>query len=127
MPVELKGRTKQVHEGLTAGRKPKEIADELGITRNAVYQHIGRLRRDGILDEPEPRFSGAGTRGRQRDGKALVAATVLDATEQYIATVKARLDAIEQEESTHNEALEALANERKQIDTVLQRMEGLTT
>jgi predicted transcriptional regulator len=31
--------------------KPAEVAEDLGISRNAVYQHITSLKRAGVLDD----------------------------------------------------------------------------
>jgi hypothetical protein len=44
-------RQREVLERLEQGFGAKQIATDLGVTRNAVYQHIERLRRQGALAE----------------------------------------------------------------------------
>ncbi len=45
----LTKRQQEVLERLEQGMGAKEIATDIGISRNAVYQHIERLRRQGAL------------------------------------------------------------------------------
>jgi predicted transcriptional regulator len=108
--TELTGRPAEVKQRLQRGMAPKDIADDLGITRNAVYQHIGRLKREGVIpdDAPRPRA----TRARRASQ-----AGVLDAAERFINEQRARLDAIEAQEAE-------LRAERAQIVTVLDAIEG---
>jgi predicted ArsR family transcriptional regulator len=47
----LTKRQREVLERLEQGFGVKEIARDLGVTRNAVYQHVERLRRQGALAE----------------------------------------------------------------------------
>jgi transposase-like protein len=47
----LTKRQREVLERLEQGYGAKQIAHDLGVTRNAVYQHIERLRRQGALAE----------------------------------------------------------------------------
>jgi DNA-binding transcriptional ArsR family regulator len=47
----LTKRQREVLERLEQGLGAKQIARDLGVTRNAVYQHIDRLRRQGALAE----------------------------------------------------------------------------
>jgi hypothetical protein len=47
----LTKRQLEVLERLEQGFGAKQIATDLGVTRNAVYQHIDRLRRQGALAE----------------------------------------------------------------------------
>jgi transposase-like protein len=47
----LTKRQREVLERLEQGYGAKQIANDLGVTRNAVYQHIERLRRQGALAE----------------------------------------------------------------------------
>ena len=49
--AELTKRQQEVLDRLEQGRAVKEIADDIGVSRNAVYQHIERLRRQGALAE----------------------------------------------------------------------------
>jgi transposase len=48
---DLTKRQREVLERLEQGYGAKQIAHDLGVTRNAVYQHIERLRRQGALAE----------------------------------------------------------------------------
>ncbi|MFL5869974.1 MAG: LuxR C-terminal-related transcriptional regulator [Solirubrobacterales bacterium] len=48
---DLTKRQREVLERLEQGYGAKQIARDLGVTRNAVYQHIERLRRQGALAE----------------------------------------------------------------------------
>ncbi len=47
----LTKRQQEVLDRLEQGRAVKEIASDIGVSRNAVYQHIERLRRQGALAE----------------------------------------------------------------------------
>lgn len=47
----LTKRQREVLERLEQGLSAKQIASDIGISRNAVYQHIERLRRQGALAE----------------------------------------------------------------------------
>jgi DNA-binding MarR family transcriptional regulator len=47
----LTKRQREVLERLEQGFGAKQIATDLGVTRNAVYQHIDRLRKQGALAE----------------------------------------------------------------------------
>jgi DNA-binding MarR family transcriptional regulator len=46
---DLTKRQREVLDRLEQGYGAKQIAGDLGVTRNAVYQHIERLRRQGAL------------------------------------------------------------------------------
>src|SRR3954454_2829195 len=48
---DLTKRQREGLERLEQGYGAKQIARDLGVTRNAVYQHIERLRRQGALAE----------------------------------------------------------------------------
>jgi DNA-binding CsgD family transcriptional regulator len=47
----LTKRQQEVLDRLDQGMGAKEIAKDIGVSRNAVYQHIERLRRQGALAE----------------------------------------------------------------------------
>ena len=49
--AELTKRQQEVLDRLASGQGAKQIATDIGISRNAVYQHIERLRRLGALAE----------------------------------------------------------------------------
>jgi DNA-binding CsgD family transcriptional regulator len=65
----LSKRQTEVLERLEQGYPVKKIAHDMGISRNAVYQHIDRLRRQGALPET---FTASGQPPRSGDA-ALVA------------------------------------------------------
>jgi len=48
--TELTDRQAEILALLNAGEKATKIADQLGITRNAVYQQIQAIKRKGALD-----------------------------------------------------------------------------
>src|SRR3954469_14190757 len=47
----LTKRQREVLERLEQGYGVKQVAKDLGVSRNAVYQHVERLRRQGALAE----------------------------------------------------------------------------
>jgi DNA-binding CsgD family transcriptional regulator len=49
--AQLTKRQQEVLDRLEQGLGAKEIANDIGVSRNAVYQHIERLRRQGALAE----------------------------------------------------------------------------
>ena len=76
----LTKRQREVLERLEQGFGVKEIANDLGVTRNAVYQHVERLRRQGALAESytpsgqpprrTPRSAASALRRRSPRGRA---------------------------------------------------------
>jgi transposase len=55
--TQMTARQRAIKQRLDQGMGAREIAEELGITRNAVYQQIQRLRRHGVL---EPHYTPTG-------------------------------------------------------------------
>jgi transposase len=51
MAAQLSARQQEVKELLDQGMQPKQIGDHLGISRNAVYQTISRLKKYGVIEE----------------------------------------------------------------------------
>ena len=47
----LTKRQQEVLDRLGQGMGAREIAHDIGVSRNAVYQHIDRLRRQGALEQ----------------------------------------------------------------------------
>jgi len=47
--VHMTERQRQIKERLDRGMSVREIAEDMGVTRNAVYQQIQRMRRAGDL------------------------------------------------------------------------------
>jgi transposase len=64
MPA-LTERQQEIKTRLDRGMGAREIANDLGITRNAVYQQIQRMRNYGVLD---PSFTPTGLPTRERAG-----------------------------------------------------------
>ena len=62
MSVQLTDRQREIKIRLDRGMGARDIADDLGITRNAVYQQIQRLRRSGAL---EPDYTPTGLPARE--------------------------------------------------------------
>lgn len=63
MHQQLTERQREIKDLLKKGMGAREIATELGITRNAVYQQIQRMRRNGDMD---PGFTPSGQPPRQK-------------------------------------------------------------
>jgi predicted ArsR family transcriptional regulator len=75
----LTDRQQEIKTRLDAGLGAREIAQELGITRNAVYQQISRLRKYGVL---EPDYTPTGQPVRERQPGAEVLASLLNGVSQ---------------------------------------------
>ena len=70
----LTKRQTEVLERLEQGFPVKKIARDMGVTRNAVYQHIDRLRRQGALPEeytPSGQPAAGADPGQPRSPRAL--------------------------------------------------------
>ena len=93
MNATLSQRGQEVLERVQAGKSANEIAGELGVTRNAVYQQIGKLRRDGYLpDRPQ-------SNPQNKDEPLSVDATVSgfrSSLEAQLRRIDARSDEIKQ-------------------------------
>lgn len=50
-PEALTDRQQEIYDRLKRNMKPAEVAEDLGISRNAVYQHITSLKRAGVLED----------------------------------------------------------------------------
>lgn len=61
--AQLTDRQREIKKRLDKGMGAREIAADLGISRNAVYQQIQRMRRYGELD---PGFTPTGAPPRQQ-------------------------------------------------------------
>jgi DNA-directed RNA polymerase specialized sigma24 family protein len=102
LPVQAQRVLQRVQRGETA----KDIAEALGISRNAVYQQIGKLRRQGHLPPGEGR--------RQRDtnvSELSVDATVAGFGEQLrsqLAVIGERTRELEKE-------IKRLREERRKV------------
>lgn len=84
--------------------KPAEIADDLGISRNAVYQHVTSLKRAGALDD-------------QRRAAAL-SDDVFGTVAEVVARAEARITEITEQEAQ-------LQTEREQLTAFVERNRDL--
>lgn len=112
----LTDRQAQVLERVKKGASAREIGEELGVSRNAIYQTIGRLRRDGYLEAADPRVAPASVDEH----------TFFDNIESFVQASKARLTAIDQRERELHAELDELSGERDQIGDVMKRLEGVS-
>lgn len=69
--ITLTPRQEEILALIKAGRTAREVADELGISRNSVYQSLQRLRRRGALPQG---FTPSGMAPRESATSARVAA-----------------------------------------------------
>jgi DNA-binding CsgD family transcriptional regulator len=83
----LTKRQHEVLERLELGHGAKQIARDIGVTRNAVYQHIDRLRRQGALSAT---FTPSGQPPRRAAdaGGVTFAPTTLAPRESALATLR---------------------------------------
>jgi DNA-binding CsgD family transcriptional regulator len=87
----LTKRQTEVLERLELGFPVKRIAQDIGVTRNAVYQTIDRLRRAGALPEtytPTGRSDGS-AKGELPVGSALALGSALAPRESRLAELRA--------------------------------------
>jgi transposase len=112
----LTERQKQVLELTQAGMGAREIGERLGVSRNAIYQQLMKLRAAGALHDGD-----TATPGLQAHEP-----TVLDELESFVERCRSRLTRIDEQESEHKQALDALAQERSTISVLMGRMEGVT-
>jgi biotin operon repressor len=84
----LSKRQTEVLERLEQGYAVKKIAHDMGVSRNAVYQHIDRLRNQGALPET---FTASGQAPRSGDlvaGEGPVRARTLAPRESALAHLR---------------------------------------
>jgi transposase len=81
----LTKRQREVLERLEQGFGAKEIAHDLGVTRNAVYQHVERLRRQGALAES---YTPSGQPPRRTDVGSVVLAPALAPRESGLGRLR---------------------------------------
>ena len=106
----LSPRAKDVLERVQSGAKASDIADELGVTRNAVYQQIGKLRRDGFLpDRPN---------GSTSSEPVSVEATVTG----FKSSLEAQLRQIDAREQEIQQELTHLRDSRHQVEDLITRL-----
>lgn len=103
----LPDKAAQVLELVQQGRTAQEIAEALGTSRNAVYQHIGKLRKQGYLpnaDGPEPQES------------------VEDTIDSFITTLEQKLASIEARGASIEQELDQLHRDREAIVAHIERL-----
>ena len=84
--AQLTKRQQEVFDRLQQGMGAKEIARDIGVSRNAVYQHIERLRRQGALAET---YTPSGQPPRSLDvGSATPLAAGLPPRESAVARLR---------------------------------------
>lgn len=111
MTATLSERAREVLELVQADKSANEIAQQLGVTRNAVYQQIGKLRRDGYLpDRPS---------GPVPDEPVSVDATI----NGFKSSLEAQLRRIDAREQEIAQELERLRSERVKVDDLIARLD----
>lgn len=120
--AELTGRIAEVYERLQREPRmsPAEIAEELSISRNAVYQHIGRLKRDGIIADDQSSPTRAPARRQPRASEPARDDSVMTEVQQLAQRMEARLTEID-------EQTEQLARERERITVTLEALAPVIT
>jgi predicted transcriptional regulator len=81
----LTKRQQQVFDRLEQGMTAKEIATDVGISRNAVYQQIERLRRQGALAET---YTPSGQPPRSLDVGSIALASSVPPRESALAKLR---------------------------------------
>ncbi len=83
----LTKRQQEVLDRLELGMGAKQIATDIGVSRNAVYQHIERLRRQGALAET---YTPSGQPPRRAElGAGVAAAATIAPRESAVAELRA--------------------------------------
>ena len=81
----LTKRQQEVFDRLGQGMGAKQIAKDIGISRNAVYQHIERLRRQGALAES---YTPSGQPPRRVEAGSVTLATSVPPRESALARLR---------------------------------------
>jgi predicted ArsR family transcriptional regulator len=103
--AELTKRQQEVLERLERGENVKQIATDIGVSRNAVYQHIERLRRQGVLAETYTP-SGQPPRRAELVGSVTRAAATVAPRESAVATLRELARAGDAGDHAYAEAIE---------------------
>ena len=83
--AQLTKRQQEVLDRLGQGMGAKQIAKDIGISRNAVYQHIERLRRQGALAES---YTPSGQPPRRVEAAGVTLATSVPPRESALARLR---------------------------------------
>lgn len=112
MDTPLTDRQREIKDRLEGGMGAREIAQELGITRNAVYQQIQRMRKNGSL---EPDYTPTGQPVRElRPGAELLSSLLNGASEDEQVTAAGALALVEELRRTRDE-LDIIARRLSQL------------
>lgn len=111
----LPERAQQVFDAISEGRSPKDIADELGISRNAVYQHISKLRRMGLL-------SGRSHTPQRQPVRADPLRSVQETIQEFARRLQSQIDAIDQRGLELEQELKRLHEERAKVVETLEKL-----
>jgi DNA-binding CsgD family transcriptional regulator len=103
--AELTKRQQEVLERLERGDNVKQIATDIGVSRNAVYQHIERLRRQGALAETYTP-SGQPPRRAELVGSVALAAATVAPRESAVARLRELARAGDAGDHAYAEAIE---------------------
>jgi DNA-binding CsgD family transcriptional regulator len=103
--AELTKRQQEVLERLERGENVKQIATDIGVSRNAVYQHIERLRRQGALAETYTP-SGQPPRRAELAGSVALAAATVAPRESAVAVLRELARADDAGDHAYAEAIE---------------------
>lgn len=109
MNAALPPRSREVLERVQAGESAANIADALKTSRNAVYQQITKLRREGYLPPERTRRGGSD-------------ASVEDAVEQFRAQLEAKLRTLDAQETQLEQELARVQEQRAEAQAHLERI-----
>jgi DNA-binding CsgD family transcriptional regulator len=100
----LTERQQEIYDRLQQHMKPQQIADDLEISRNAVYQHITSLKKAGVLE------------GQQR--AAALGEDVFGSVAAVVTRAERRVAEITEQETR-------LAQEKQQLEAFIERNRDL--
>lgn len=110
---QLTERQREIKERLDTGMQARDIASDLGITRNAVYQQIQRMRNNGVLSHD---YTPTGQPVRENRPGMEALAKLLNASENS-------------DENSHAAGALALVQElkrtRDELDTIARRLSAV--
>jgi DNA-binding CsgD family transcriptional regulator len=105
----LTPRAREVLERVQSGQTAASIAGDLSVSRNAIYQQIGKLRREGFLPSRV-----------QEDGAGLSVEDTVDDIRSQLDSQLVRLDA---RTEALTQELERLRKERLQVKDLRERLD----
>jgi predicted ArsR family transcriptional regulator len=109
MNAALPPRSREVLERVQAGQSAAQIAAELETSRNAVYQQITKLRREGYLPPERPTGNGSD-------------ATVQHAVEQFKSQLTVTLRKLDAHEKQLRDELARVEQEKAEAQEQLDRI-----